>query len=164
MRKWTNSRIDKEQGASAIEFAFAFPLLFLVFYGIVSYALVFAVQHTLSTAVAEGARVAMRFQTKNNDTVETRKTAACQSVKKTMQWLEKFGGAIACSGASNGAISVVTANASCTNALPANTSIHCVRVTASYAYRSRPIIPSLFSLMLPQQLSADALVQFNLHI
>lgn len=49
-------------GVAAIEFALIFPVLFLMLYGLITYSMIFAVQHSLNLAAAEGARASIRYQ------------------------------------------------------------------------------------------------------
>ena len=54
---------DKNQrGATAIEFALVFPVFFLVFYGMLTYGLIFMMRLNLQHAAEEGARAALRYQ------------------------------------------------------------------------------------------------------
>lgn len=49
---------QRQRGATAVEFALVFPLFFLIFYAIVTFGLIFAVQQNLTLAATEGARAA----------------------------------------------------------------------------------------------------------
>jgi len=51
-----------ERGATAIEFALVFPLLFGVFWAIISYALPFFLYQVMNYAVSETARDAVRYE------------------------------------------------------------------------------------------------------
>lgn len=58
-----NDMADKRQrGATAIEFALVFPVFFLVFYGMLTYGLIFMMRLNLQHAAEEGARAALRHQ------------------------------------------------------------------------------------------------------
>lgn len=57
MNKKRFNYFDRQRGAQLIEFALALPVLMIVVFGIVGFSLVFMVQHTLSNAVSQGARV-----------------------------------------------------------------------------------------------------------
>jgi Flp pilus assembly protein TadG len=50
------SRSRRERGASAIEFALIFPFFFGLIYAMVSYGLLFGLQHSLTAAAKEAAR------------------------------------------------------------------------------------------------------------
>lgn len=43
----------RNTGVAAIEFALIFPVLFLMLYGLITYSMIFAVQHSLNLAAAE---------------------------------------------------------------------------------------------------------------
>ena len=72
-------QFKKQQGAAAIEFAIIFPIFFLIFYAIITYGLIFAVQQTVTLAAAEGARAAVRYQAGKDQDAKTaaRIGAAC---------------------------------------------------------------------------------------
>jgi Flp pilus assembly protein TadG len=48
-----------ERGTVAIEFALVFPLFMLLLYGLVTYGLIFGVQHAMTAAAENGARAAL---------------------------------------------------------------------------------------------------------
>lgn len=52
-----------QRGATAIEFALVFPLLFGVFWAIISYALPFFLYQVMNYAVAEASRDSVRYET-----------------------------------------------------------------------------------------------------
>ncbi|HEY1059561.1 MAG TPA: TadE family protein [Limnobacter sp.] len=51
-----NSALQRQRGAQLVEFALILPILLTVTFLIVGYSAVFMVQHTLSSAVSQGAR------------------------------------------------------------------------------------------------------------
>jgi len=61
VRQRQNGRGPRTQaGATVVEFAFVFPVLFLLFYGILTYGVVFLMRLGLQHAAEEGARAALR--------------------------------------------------------------------------------------------------------
>lgn len=54
-----NLKLKKQKGATAVEFAFVFPILFMLLYGTVTYGYVFFLYQTLQYAVQQGAESAM---------------------------------------------------------------------------------------------------------
>ena len=57
-RKWAPSRVSRsnERGQALVEAALTFPLLFLIFFGIIEFSLVIFSYNTISSAAREGAR------------------------------------------------------------------------------------------------------------
>ncbi|WP_284281558.1 MULTISPECIES: TadE/TadG family type IV pilus assembly protein [Limnobacter] len=56
-RKLLFRNLRRQSGANLIEFAFVLPVVLLVVFGVVGFSIVFVVQHSLSSAVSQGARV-----------------------------------------------------------------------------------------------------------
>ena len=142
--------LNKIKGVAALEFALIFPVLFLVLYGILSYSLVFAAQHSLSQAAAEGARAAVRFQSAS-DTLAKRKEAVCTTARQGLVWLERIGGWHQSEGCE-----VVAANCAIPAAGASN--ITCLRVILTGDF-SR-LIPRL--LPLPNSLEGQAMTHIAL--
>lgn len=160
-----NSRMSnrcQQHGAAAVEFALIFPVLFLLMYGLLTYALVFATQHSLSLAAAEGARAAVRFQSAA-DEPQIRLDAACAVAQKSVAWLAKFSGYTAqCAASGILYVDVKTSPQDC----PVRIDLSCISVTVSYNYNSAPLIPKLLgswlSLPVPKFLSGQAVTQIGL--
>lgn len=142
----------KQRGASAIEFALIFPLLFIIFYGAVTYGLIFVAQQSITLAAAEGARAALRQAT--NETVRTTNARnAAIGTGSAAAWLTSR---ITFTG---------TLLANCPyNTVPAT--VRCYQVTVSYLnYRTNPLVPlilgPLIGVVVPDQLSSTAIVQID---
>ena len=54
----TEKLIDKQRGATAIEFALVFPMLFVLFYSVIVYSYIFVLQESISYAAQEAAAAA----------------------------------------------------------------------------------------------------------
>ncbi|MCR2745637.1 TadE/TadG family type IV pilus assembly protein [Limnobacter parvus] len=52
----TGFRADRQRGAQLVELALMLPVVLTVIFAIVGYSLLFMIQHTLSSAVSQGAR------------------------------------------------------------------------------------------------------------
>lgn len=148
-----------QSGASAIEFALVFPLFFVIFYGIISYGLIFVAQQSLTLATEEGARAALNYQVAGNVNAAftARATAACNTATNMVARMINNA---ACT------TNVPAGGLSATAALPAcsfNGAMACLSVTLNYNYAARPLIPSipLLNLILPTQLTSTATVQLN---
>jgi len=131
-----------QRGAVAIEFALVFVLFFMVMYGIVAYGMVFAVQHSLTQAVSEGARAAVRDVGGLPERMALAKTTSATAIA----WL---GG--------RAPVPQVT-SAPC-----AATPFVCVKVLLVYDYLNNPLVPALpgLGIALPARLTAQATVQLD---
>jgi Flp pilus assembly protein TadG len=139
-RVWRSQR-----GVAAIEFAFVFPLFFIIFYAIVTYGLIFAASQTLSLAAQEGGRAALRFagETSLSSAYTLRTTAACTTAQGLVAWIPS---AVA-----------TCSNAACTGGM------QCVTVQMTYNYQSHPLVPNLpfMGFVTPPSLGAQVVVQLD---
>jgi Flp pilus assembly protein TadG len=135
------------RGATAIEFAIIFPVFFLIFYAIVTYALIMTVQQSLTLAASEGARAMLRYQLD----LGTRQTTACNIARAPLTWLTQT--AITCT-----ANTQITDQPSCT----ATGDYKCYAVVVTYNYATTPLVPPLLgpllSLPTPSTLNGRAVV------
>lgn len=133
----------RQKGVAAVEFALVFPVMFLLFYGLMTYGIILVVQQSLTLAVGEGARAALRYST-------SPASAACQAIDTSTAWL----------GANiSGCATALPVAAAC----PYTAVSQCLTVTASYPYSANPLIPTLpfLNLVLPTTLKATAVVQLS---
>ncbi|MGE5469493.1 MAG: TadE/TadG family type IV pilus assembly protein [Bacteroidota bacterium] len=130
----------KERGSAVIEFAGVFLMFFLVMYGIVAYGIIFAIRHSLTQAVNEGARAAVA----DVGGLDVRKKLAEDTAATAIAWL-----------GTRAPVPVVT-SAPC-----AATPFLCLKVTLAYDYAVNPIIPALPVLPLPASITAEATVELD---
>lgn len=130
------------RGAVAVEFALIFLIFFALFYAIVAYGLVFAMNQSLTLAAEEGARAAV--QDAPNDA--TRITRAQNTAMGVLTWLPTAG---------------VTVNATAAPCV-ANPAVSCVTVSVTYDYANHPLVPALplLGIAIPANLGATATVQY----
>ena len=85
----TNSRrVPRAQsGAAAVEFAFVFPVLFLLIYGVIVYSYVFVLQESINYAAQQAAEaaVAVEPQSAGYDAAATAQARSMAS--RVLQWL-----------------------------------------------------------------------------
>lgn len=163
----TGSRARRSSGIVAIEFAMIFPAFFVLFYGIVTYGLIFAAQQALTLAAAEGARAAVRYPGGATDSIALRTGMACRTARSPLLWLQNMGGlgaaAAECSGSTGPGVHAVSAPCASSGGSAGST---CITVTVQYAYNSNPLVPpllgSLMSLPTPAMLQARAVAQVHL--
>jgi Flp pilus assembly protein TadG len=153
-RRCTNVR-----GLAALEFAIVFPVFFLMMYGMLSYALIFAAQHTLAHSAAEGARAALRFNgTEGNKDLSAiaadRVTAACEVVAQATAWLQMFSG--------ESAKCEINKGSSSCHLAPSSGNVQCFSVSATYNYADKPLIPKFPLLPVPALLTGKASTQIAL--
>ncbi|KVD39787.1 pilus assembly protein TadE [Burkholderia ubonensis] len=140
----------RQRGATAVEFALVFPLFFVIFYALVSYGLIFAIQQNLTLAATEGARAALNYVPEANgqgaQALQDRASAARRAAQNLTRWLPNV---------------VVPAPSSA--ACSYDASMYCVTVTVTYPYAQYPLVPSLplLGFVLPSALTSTATVQIN---
>jgi Flp pilus assembly protein TadG len=134
-----------QRGVAAIEFALVFPLFFVIFYSIVTYALIFAANQTLSLAAQEGGRAALRYagETSLSGAYTNRTNAACTTAQGLVAWIPK-------------------AQAKCTNQACTG-GMQCVTVLMTYDYGTYPLVPNLplMGFATPSTLGAQVVVQLD---
>lgn len=146
--KKSYKKIHHQQGVAALEFALVFLPLFLLMYGMLSYALVFSAKYALSESAAAGARAAVRYISAN-DNIEDRKTAACAQAAYGVEWLKNFGQNITITCSPNLLSKCGT---------PENPTIKCLSVSMELSGHMLPRI----LLPIPDHLSATSVTQISL--
>lgn len=146
-------RASKQRGAQLIELALMLPIILTVVFAIVGFSLVFMVQHTLSSAVSQGARsVAIAGSTSDPE------AAARQLL------LNSLPGSIYPAGFSFSSQQLSGA-ADCGNALGAGTnpSLNCLEFRGFFNPAENPFLSNIpFSdTFLPEQLGATAVVLYQ---
>lgn len=82
---WNRTR---QRGATALEFAFVFPLLFLLMYGILVYAYIFLLTESLTFVAQEAAESAVAVDPVNNENYESQVQQRAQQTASTLlEWL-----------------------------------------------------------------------------
>lgn len=136
----------------SVEFVLLFPVLFLILYGLITYALIFSAQHTLSLAAAEGGRAALRYQRADtaDEALALRAAAAQSAAGQSLNWLRNIAG--------------VDAVSAVAQACASDAALRCLQVSVTYDYQAAPLVPRLLgplSLPTPSQLSSEAVVQIG---
>lgn len=144
---------DKIKGVAALEFALIFPILFIMLYGFITYSIIFAVQHSLNLAAAEGARASVRYQSQKDDE-QMRITAACQVIEDSLSWIKGLGVGVSCPSQNGAALTVQMQNSQKQNGL------HELDIFLKFHYAKNPILPVIFPV--PEDLTAHAVSQFSL--
>lgn len=75
-----------QRGAVAVEFAFVFPILFMLMYGTVVYAYVFVIQQSLTFAAQEAAEAVVQLDPSADPDYQQ---VAKDMVDKTLTWLPR---------------------------------------------------------------------------
>ncbi|WP_293780034.1 TadE/TadG family type IV pilus assembly protein [uncultured Oxalicibacterium sp.] len=149
-----------QKGASAIEFALVFPLFFLIFYAIISYGMIFVAQQSLTMAAAEGARAALRHvENSSENTIEQARENNARQAAVGPQSVAAWLGTVNLTFQPEPEPCVYD-----TAPNPADRA-QCYRVTVSYPYAQRPLVPvllgPLMGFAIPQTLSSTAVIQLN---
>jgi Flp pilus assembly protein TadG len=151
-RLTTASANGGQRGIAALEFAIVFPVLFVLLYGIITYALILVAQQSLTLAAAEGARAALRYTTADRGKI------GCDTAKAITDWLGKE---------ANGEYKVqCIAPAPQDCAYPAAVATaQCITIQLTYPYRGSPLVPlllgPLMSVAVPETLRSSATVQID---
>nr|WP_057924332.1 TadE/TadG family type IV pilus assembly protein [Burkholderia ambifaria] len=172
MARWQQTRQScnwrRQRGVAAIEFAFVFPLFFLIFYAIVTFGMIFVIQQNLTFAASEGARAALNYTSSPCDRLKVAAATACTAINGGNTPWGKFAtvatqvnGAGATTAANCDASFTPSSPDSCsTTFTPSSTSTFNVMVTMTYPYADKPLIPWLFIFSAPQ-LQSSATVQIS---
>lgn len=79
---------QRQQGGSvAVEFAFVFPIFFLLMYGIVVYGYIFFLNQSVNYAAQQAAEAAVAVDPEDEDSDALRQTRVVEAVNDTLQWL-----------------------------------------------------------------------------
>lgn len=179
----------RQRGTYALEFALIFPIFFALFYGVLSFGLIFTVQQSLTLAAEDGARASLRYfqpAAAGAASIEQqflgRLAHGCDVAKARAAWLGEIGGKTvepSCSAAIQGpcrsADGTIDASQKCSVVLGAAggaSSVACgdtqaeqcsVTMAVSYAYGTNPLVPSLpgTTLLVPDTLQASASVTLD---
>lgn len=149
----TNRRSREQRGAQLVELALVLPIILTIVFSIVGFSLVFLVQHTLSSAVSQGARsVAVAGSSANPE------TAARQLLSNSLP------AAIYPAGFSFSSTPLSGAT-DCGAALGtgSNPTLSCLEFRGEFTSASNPFLSNIpFSeLFLPEQLSATSVVLYQ---
>lgn len=153
MRTSMTSRTpEKQRGIAAIEFAFVFPIFFMIFYAIITYGMIFVAQQSITLAAAEGARAALRYAASEGDR-DTNARNAATGISSAAYWLAPR-------------LTITSKLDPCPYNSSANSSVRCYRVTVSYlGYRNNPLVPlilgPLMGVAVPDQLASTAIIQID---
>lgn len=162
-----NPGMQRQQGgAYAVEYAFVFPIFFLLLYGTLAYGMIFTMRLGLQHAAEEGARAALRFPELPSDPdlnqLQRREAEAERIAGIRASWLN--GLAVPTTRAEICLTGV--AGDPCAQSLsggPAEVDdcagINCqIVVTVTYSYADNPVFPSLpgFGLIFPATLQGRA--------
>ncbi|HEY0914036.1 MAG TPA: TadE family protein [Solimonas sp.] len=165
---------DRQRGATAVEYALVFPVFFLLFYGMLSYGVIFMMRLNLQHSAEEGARAALRHQrlpSGNSESpppsqLELRRRQAEVAATRHSSWINAWK-----PGLLQIQARICPADAAIDNAAqcpPGSSATNCdllpgcqVVVTMSYPYAAHangPALPPLpgFGLMIPNYLTAQA--------
>ena len=165
-----NSR-KHQRGATAIEFAFVFPVFFMLFYGCLVYGLIFLIRLGLQHAAEDGVRAALRYPAITYPQGNTREENRQLQLQKRVDEARRVAAAQA--SWMNGwqapdiKANICLADAECLTTAAAaiypdcDSTTRCqIVVTVSYPYHTKPVIPAMpgFGLLAPDTLLGRARV------
>ncbi len=132
-----------EAGIAILELALTLPALLLVIVGAVTFGVILTVDHSLSAAASEGARAVV-----GEATEPEARAAATAAATDQLGALGSFG--------ADATVDVAPAT-DC----PSPAGARCITVTVTYPWDTEPIIPDLFGLVTPDELSAASTIQLT---
>jgi Flp pilus assembly protein TadG len=150
----------RQRGVAAVEFALVFPLFFLIFYGILTFGMIFVIQQSLTFAATEGARAALNYTLLPCSRLSTAQTVATNVMTNSYgTWGQS---ATVATQVSTAAPTPSTTSTTCTSSgfSSSSTVPYYVMVTMTYSYSQHPLIPWLFVFSAPQ-LQSSATVQIS---
>lgn len=80
-------RRGRQAGAAAVEFAFVFPILFMLVYGVIVYAYVFVLQQSITYAAQEAAEAAVAVDPGLPDAFTQQQAAVRATAVSALSWL-----------------------------------------------------------------------------
>ncbi|MES2684417.1 MAG: TadE/TadG family type IV pilus assembly protein [Pseudomonadota bacterium] len=79
---------SRQRGASAVEFAFVFPILFLLVYGVIVYSYVYVIQQSITYSAQQSAEAAVAVNPLPEATLNTRIEQRVRAVAvQSLNWL-----------------------------------------------------------------------------
>lgn len=135
---------SSEAGVATLETALTLPLLLGAIWAVISFGLVFTVDHTLSAAASDGARAAVGV----SDEAAAVAAAHAAATDRLDSALGTF------------APDAVVATPTVTDCV-APAGARCITVTVTYPWGTAPIVPDLFAVVTPDELLATSTVQLS---
>lgn len=169
------ARAADDRGAALVEFAFVFPFLIFMFFGIIAFGMVLSLKQAVTQASEEGARAALGVFVLGQPQADTdleRMQRAFDAAQDGLGFLgsrccdavatDSEGNSVLLSGRTAGATTVVNIDISdC-----ANTGFQCITVEIAYDYEADPLVVTPdeippFSLVVPDTIRATAVLQLE---
>ncbi len=177
----------RQLGVYAIEFAIVFPIFFLMFYGALTFGLIFTAQQSLTLAAEDGARATLRYQLISTPAsgsammmaqLRERLALACQVANARVSWLASAGAALTCQGEvrglcanADGTLGVGTCTATFVSGVP-SANVFCgylsgqqclSTLTVAYGYGATPLVPTVpgMGMIVPTTLRGVATVTLD---
>lgn len=138
--------LQRQDGVAALEFAIVAMVFLVILFGILTYGFIFGLDQSMNHAAEEGARSAISTTTPAAAITKAQDTAMAR-----LGWL---GANIQ---PSDVVATVVTGLPECDS----NVAIQCIKVTITYPWSTRPLIPQFPGLPTPNQMQAVAIVELT---
>jgi Flp pilus assembly protein TadG len=139
-------RMKAENGVAAVEFAIVAMVFLVILFGILTYGFIFGLDQTMNHAAEEGARAAIATTT-DSAAISTAESVAAAR----LGWLGSRVTDMTIDA------TIVTGPTDCET----DTSIKCIKVTLTYPWNTKPIIPQFPGLPTPTQMQAVAVVELT---
>jgi hypothetical protein len=147
LRAFILKRLRSERGVAALEFAIVAQVLILLLYGMITYGFVFALDHNITQAAAEGARHAI-----SEPTTASEATIIADAIQDATDH-------ISFTAAKTNAVVTADIIHDCNS----TTGLRCIHVSIKYDWRAHPLIPGLVGMqyLSPSEIGADSTVELT---
>jgi len=135
------ARVAREDGVAALEFAIVSMLFLVILFGILTYGYIYSMDQSMTHAAEEGARAAIATTT-DAAAISTAQTTAYNRLSNYQPSLQL-----------SDITAVIVNNCDGT--------FKCIKVTITYPWSTRPIIPAFPGLPTPGNIVAEATVQLT---
>lgn len=148
-------RDERDRGAVIVEFAILAMLFLMLLWGIIGYGVIFAVQQNMTHAASEAGRASVGSQPDRNAsndiiqaTADPIEAAAIKVVNdEQLDWHADLK-----------AHATVTADV---HECAYDTDLDCLTVTITYPWDTEPLVPTLVSVAVPDELVATSTIQLS---
>jgi Flp pilus assembly protein TadG len=134
-------RVAREDGVAALEFAIVSMLFLVILFGILTYGFIYSMDQSITHAAEEGARAAIATTT-DAAAIDTARNTAYSRLSNYQPSLQL-----------SDITAVIVNNCDGT--------FKCIKVTITYPWSTRPLIPAFPGLPTPSSIVAEATVQLT---
>jgi hypothetical protein len=144
-------RAKGEEGVALIEFSLVFALFVFILYALIAFGTALALKQSVTHAATEGARAAVGVVDNPSTTEDERAEQALIEVRDSLNWIgsDKY--------------SDDDVKAEVVQCGPESPGSSCMKVTITYPYKDKPIVPSApgLGVVMPDTMTSTAVVKVD---